>query len=803
MSNESRTGPILNSENPSPSQIGGRFVTTLFEHIKNPEPISVRDWTWEEFVQFVERNGHVRCAEKDDQALFGNYELKPGTRSSNANIANVYGWALDLDALSQTAADDVLERLVAEDLAFLCYSTHSHAPAKPKLRVMGPLSRPVPGKDWRPVWRAIVDRYSPGADEACKDARRLYYFPSAKPGAAVELFTNPGRALDVDSLELPRVAPRTAPDLDAKEIVDGGFRLERCPGTSSTFEHGETICRTAPAAVSGSGGHVALLRVARALVWGLELDASQATDLIGELYSPRCDPPWSEAEIAHKVSDAAAPEGAPYVRGALKPAEPGSHPDESRDNENDYVITRIARPEVGLFQRSGKLVIVTREACEVGGVVRPMGAPTIRDVSQTRLREIIRAAVDHESASRAGEILARGEWDHVRPLDAIVSYPIMRRDGTLLLRDGYDNVTRTIVELTGSTRVEVPGAPTRADARAAVQALGDLVSDFPFVGDAHRSSFFAALLTPLARPAIDGPTPMLLLDASQRGSGKTLLADVLSVIVTGAEAPRRTAPETQEEWRKVIFAMLLAGDPVVLIDNVTRMLSSAALDAILTGTTYQDRVLGVSEERRIAIRTTLIASSNNARLSTDLVRRTLLCRLAPNTERPELRSGFAIPDLLGHVRRERARYLTAALVILRAYAAAERPPVKTRTMGSYLAWTAVVRDALVWAGAADPAETQAELRETADVEGDELCELLAAWEGQLGDRSVTAGELAQLANGPLREALRGIMPGGAEPTSHTIGNRLRTLRDQISQGRALRGRKERNTNVWQVVRIAA
>lgn len=298
-------------------------MTTTFEHVKNPDPVNVRDWTWAEFVEFVEGHGHERVDEKEATYLFGNYKLKDGTKSANANIEAVFAWALDLDKLSRQAADDVLERLVADDLAFLVYSTHSHSAAKPKLRVVGPLSRPVPGKDWRPVWRALIDKYSPGADEQCKDPRRLYYWPSAKPGAPAELYSNPGRALDVEALPVA-AAPRVAPDLDAKEIVDGGFRVDRCPTNRSVFEHGEALCRTMPAAVSGQGGSVSLLRLARALAWGLELEPVQAASLIGELYNPRCAPAWTDAEIEHKVADANEPAGAPYARGALKPAEPDS-----------------------------------------------------------------------------------------------------------------------------------------------------------------------------------------------------------------------------------------------------------------------------------------------------------------------------------------------------------------------------------------------------------------------------------------------------------------------------------------------
>lgn len=301
------------------------FTTTTFRHVKAPEPHSVRDWTWGEFVDFIRANGHERVDDKNDAYLFGNYRLKEGTRSKNANVELVFGWALDLDKLSQTEIDAVLERLVDEGLAFVAYSTFQHTAEKPRLRVVGPLARPIPGAEWPAVWRAIVDTYSPGADEQCKDSRRLYWFPAARPGAPVELFSNDGKALEPPAVQAASktVMPTDVGfDLDARDIIDAGLKLERCPSGSNPFEYGEHLCRTMPAAISGQGGSVALFRLARALVWGLEFPPEQAADLIGELYNPRCEPPWSEAEIEHKVTDAQQETGAPYPRGALAPPQP-------------------------------------------------------------------------------------------------------------------------------------------------------------------------------------------------------------------------------------------------------------------------------------------------------------------------------------------------------------------------------------------------------------------------------------------------------------------------------------------------
>jgi len=58
-----------------------------------------------------------------------------------------------------------------------------------------------------------------------------------------------------------------------------------------------------PAAVSGSGGHNQCFAVACALVLGFELNSDDAMSVLAE-YSDRCQPPWSDKELRHKISSA-------------------------------------------------------------------------------------------------------------------------------------------------------------------------------------------------------------------------------------------------------------------------------------------------------------------------------------------------------------------------------------------------------------------------------------------------------------------------------------------------------------------
>jgi hypothetical protein len=58
-----------------------------------------------------------------------------------------------------------------------------------------------------------------------------------------------------------------------------------------------------PAAHSGAGGHAATFAVARKIVQDFELGDTDAAALLAE-YNQRCDPPWSDRDLAHKLAQA-------------------------------------------------------------------------------------------------------------------------------------------------------------------------------------------------------------------------------------------------------------------------------------------------------------------------------------------------------------------------------------------------------------------------------------------------------------------------------------------------------------------
>lgn len=71
--------------------------------------------------------------------------------------------------------------------------------------------------------------------------------------------------------------------------------------------------------ISGSRGHDACFKAACALVLGFGLSTDEAYHLLATEFNRRCDPPWSEKELLHKVNSA---NQEPGQRGYLRDARP-------------------------------------------------------------------------------------------------------------------------------------------------------------------------------------------------------------------------------------------------------------------------------------------------------------------------------------------------------------------------------------------------------------------------------------------------------------------------------------------------
>jgi hypothetical protein len=523
--------------------------------------------------------------------------------------------------------------------------------------------------------------------------------------------------------------------------------------------------------------------------------------------------------------------------GAVDMIDPLDRPDSSSDATTAAAVVDVIRIGVDLhrvvdeavsalgrapsiFQRDGQLVHVVRVPESEADAATLAGTPQIRPVAIPTLRERLSSVVQwekHDGRSKGWKpttpadtvvsaVAMRGQWKGLRPIVGVIETPSLRPDGSVIQTAGYDAPTGFVL-VPSDTFPQVPDRPSQEDARRALAELAEPLSDFPYPSEAHRSATLAAVLTLVGRPAIEGSVPGFIFDASTRGSGKTLQADVVSLIATGRVSSKMGYPTDDEELEKVLGAYALRGALLINFDNITRPFGGGPLDRCLTATdSVELRVLGRSEVPSLRWRATVLATGNNVELVGDTSRRVLFSRLEPSEENPEHRADFRIADLRAWVRERRARLVVAALTILRAYVVAGRPNVGVKSWGSFEQWSSLVPAALVWAGAANPMATRPSEDASMEPEKAALMTLLANWSRLAGNDGITAkgavGALYPVMRQPgppdgfddLRDAIEILTSAqsGKPPTPARVGYALRKARKRNVGGRHIDVRVDRN-----------
>ncbi len=186
---------------------------------------------------------------------------------------------------------------------------------------------------------------------------------------------------------------------------------------------------------------------------------------------------------------------------------------------------------------------------------------------------------------------------------------------------------------------ETVQAPTRADAEIALVALSALLTEFPFVdgrGGVDEAVALSAMITPVVRGAIPN-APMHVFRANTAGTGKSYLADVASAISAGRDCPVLAAGQDEIETEKRLAGLLLAGFPLISLDNVNGELGGDLLCQAIERPLIRLRPLGRSDIVEVESRATVFGNGNGIRVRGDMTRRTLTCDLDAGVERPELR----------------------------------------------------------------------------------------------------------------------------------------------------------------------
>ena len=423
----------------------------------------------------------------------------------------------------------------------------------------------------------------------------------------------------------------------------------------------------------------------------------------------------------------------------------------------------------GLFQRNGVIVHTPRvnelgyvpapEGAENGpSEIRPMAGPVLAAKIQYLYRCYKVVDVKDDNGKKTGEkaevaalfpaqaatvaVDAPEALTALRPLVGITSTPMVREDGSLLEAPGYDRASGFLF-LPGPD-VAVPPVPDRPDAQDVERArslLLRMISDFPFATDDDRANYLGLLLTPLLRQVAPPSYKLFGIGAHQPGSGKSLLAEIASVIHGGVL--RADVPTEEDEWRKESMAILsTTSAPLIVLDNIMGVLKSSTLAGLLTaGREVTSRELGKNTANiTVANDRVWVVTGNNLSLGGDLVRRTITVLIDPDTPNPEQRTTFEIPDLKAWVTENRNEVLWALLVMIRAWVVAGMPEAERKQSDSFARWERVVAGVLQVAEIKGDFDAESGKRAATGGDDDGLFRLLGVLRERFGDRVWTTVE---------------------------------------------------------------
>ena len=187
---------------------------SLFSGAKNEEPI-LWEGTWDEFCAEIGPH-RFDIADKESTPAFSPAEYSADCkRRSDGAVLAVHLFAIDLDHSTEERVLELLGQVQDRGLAALVYTTWTHASDPWRVRVVLPLSRPVPGPQWRAFWSRAAGLFGGDLDPKCKNPSRIYFGPYAPAGTEDQnfFFTLDGNPLDVDAVsDLPVLHRVVAPE---------------------------------------------------------------------------------------------------------------------------------------------------------------------------------------------------------------------------------------------------------------------------------------------------------------------------------------------------------------------------------------------------------------------------------------------------------------------------------------------------------------------------------------------------------------------------------------------------------------
>jgi hypothetical protein len=498
------------------------------------------------------------------------------------------------------------------------------------------------------------------------------------------------------------------------------------------------------------------------------------------------------------------------------------------------------KPTKQIFVRNGLLSDITYD--EKNNV-------RISDINRERLRNILDRCCNFvryeqtekgeliEKKSRAGRdifenvLTTSGLHQTLPALFGMTEAPYITSEGKVVTAPGYDEETGIyFAPMPDYKQIVISENPSPEEVKVSVEHINTLFTDFPFNGDMtddngkvvptigspDRANLLGAVLTSVLRPAIDGCTPLYLVDKPQMGTGGSLVCDVIHRIATGKSLEPSNAPKSNdgEEWEKIIVSILYNGSPSVCFDNIEGVFKSPALSSVLTSRSKKCRLLGSTNHTTYPVNVNWIGNGINLHVDGDLPRRVYTSRIVSQSSRPYQRTGFTIANLQAYVSEHRYEFIKDILTIAKAYHNAGKPEpkwldektgkvVEIPTMGSFEAWRNYIGGMMVFIGMRTFLANTNEVLANFESQSDDDDILLERIRGSFQNREFSAKQITDDETKRFDEVLPSYIVNGTGRKARMLNTHLTHIRDKVypSGVKVIRGKTRQKTQMWVIVTV--
>jgi len=498
-------------------------------------------------------------------------------------------------------------------------------------------------------------------------------------------------------------------------------------------------------------------------------------------------------------------------------------------NDPPFIFNRARQLVRVLYDEKGSPAIVSLTESGVRGVLERC-AEFVRIINSDKEKPV------SPPMDVVRDIMSLPEWHTIPPITGITECPIIRQDGTIVSKEGYDASTRLyFAPSEGFKLPDIPEKPTEEDVKNSVVLLQEIFVDFPFVVkgkddkgnevkvDANCTNTIATLITLVIRPMISGNVMLAVFDKPMAGTGASLIAECIAMIATGRSAAIKPAPENDAEWRKMITATVIRGQMVSVVDNVESKLHAPSLAAVLTSKEWEDRILGGSVLISMPHKLVWLCTGNNVQLGGDLPRRCYWIRMDAESARPWQREvKFTHPDLLKWVERERGRIIAAILTVTRSWILAGRPGAgeDVPKEGGFEEWRDIVGGILKHCQITGFLANTEEMYAVADADTPQWVAFFSEWSKLWGEGFVTVAEITKtlrLSDGSTQKTLDMTEPSlldflpdalsdewvGKKSFSRVFGQALSKMNGRVFTNnlQLQRGDKSHSAVTWRIKKV--